>query len=68
MKGLKTVNEIVQAYGIHPAQVGKWEKAIQENAANIFKGKHAAKPVAEHRQQDKLYNEIGRLKMGLDCG
>ncbi len=66
LKGLKTVNEIGQAYGVHPAQVGKWKKVIQENAANIFKTKRGPKPVAEHRQPDKLYSEIGRLKMELD--
>ena len=66
LKGLKTVNEIGQAYGVHPAQVGKWKKAIQDNAAQLFEGKRGPKPVAEHRQPDKLYSEIGRLKMELD--
>ena len=24
VRGVKTINEIAQAYGIHPVQVGKW--------------------------------------------
>ena len=30
--GVKTVNEIGQAYGVHPVQVGQWKKAILDQA------------------------------------
>jgi len=66
LKGEKTVNEIGQAYGVHPVQVGQWKKAIQEQAASLFEGKRGPKPVAEHQQPDKLFSEIGKLKMELD--
>jgi len=66
LKGVKTINEIGQAYGIHPVQVSQWKKAIQEQASRLFEGKRGPKPVAEHQQPDKLYSEIGKLKMELD--
>ena len=66
LKGEKTVNEIGQEYGVHPVQVGQWKKAIQEQASSLFEGKRGPKPVAEHRQPDKLFSEIGKLKMELD--
>jgi len=66
LKGEKTVNEIGQAYGVHPVQVGQLKKAIQEQAASLFEGKRGPKPVAEHQQPDKLFSEIGKLKMELD--
>ena len=66
LKGIKTVNEIGQEYGVHPVQVGQWKKAIQEQASRLFEGKRGPKPVAEHQQPDKLFSEIGKLKMELD--
>ncbi len=66
VKGMKTINEIGQAYGVHPVQVGQWKKAILERAQCLFEGKRGPKPVAEHKQPEKLFSEIGKLKMELD--
>jgi transposase-like protein len=66
LKGVKTINEIGQEYGVHPVQVGQWKKAIQEQAAQLFEGKRGPKPVAEHREPERLYSEIGKPKMELD--
>ncbi|MDP2832842.1 MAG: IS3 family transposase, partial [Pseudomonadota bacterium] len=30
LRGVKTLNEIGQEYGVHPVQVGQWKKEIQE--------------------------------------
>tara|TARA_R110000824_G_scaffold188777_1_gene370088 strand:+ start:116 stop:415 length:300 start_codon:yes stop_codon:yes gene_type:complete len=64
--GLKTVNEIGQAYGVHPVQVSQWKKAILDQAGTLFEGKRGPKPVAEKDAPERLYSEIGRLKMELD--
>ena len=64
--GVKTVNEIGQAYGVHPVQVGQWKKAIMDQAGALFEGKRGPKPVAEKDAPERLYSEIGRLKMELD--
>ena len=66
LRGVKTINEIGQEYGVHPVQVGQWKKEIQEQAKTIFEGKRGPKPVAEHRTSEQLYSEIGRLKVELD--
>jgi len=66
LKGVKTINEIAQEYGVHPVQVGQWKKAIQEQASRLFEGKRGPKPVAEHHRPEKLFSEIGKLKMELD--
>lgn len=66
LKGDKTINEIAQKYEVHPLQIGQWKKAIQERASSLFDAKRGTKPVAEHREPDKLFGEIGRLKMELD--
>ena len=66
VRGMKTLNEIGQEYGVHPVQVGQWKKAILEQASTLFEGKRGPKPVAAHREPDLLYSEIGKLTMELD--
>ncbi len=66
LQGVKTINQIGQEYGVHPIQVGQWKKAIQKNASALFEGKRGPKPVVEHQQPEKLFSEIGKLKMELD--
>ena len=64
--GLKTINQIAQAHGVHPVQVGQWKKEILERAGSLFEGKRAPKPVNEYSEPERLYGEIGKLKMELD--
>ena len=67
LKEEKTVNEIGQVYGVHPTQVSQWKRAIQEQAQSLFEGqKRGPKPAAEHQEPEKLFSEIGKLKMELD--
>ena len=66
VKGVKTINEIGQEFGVHPVLVGQWKKAILDKAAVVFEGKRGPKPVAEHREPEKHFSEIGKLKMELD--
>jgi transposase len=66
VRGVKTINEIAQEYGVHPVLVGQWKKEILEQAGTLFEGKRGPKPQATHESEDRLYGEIGRLKMELD--
>ena len=64
--GVKTINQIAQDHGVHPVQVGQWKKEILERAGSLFEGKRGPKAVNEHSEPERLYGEIGKLKMGLD--
>jgi len=66
VRGVKTLNEIAQDYEVHPMQIGQWKKAIQEQAKTLFEGRRGPMPVASHQEPERLYSEIGRLKMELD--
>ena len=68
LRGEKTINEIGHDHGVHPAQVGQWKRAIQEEAKTLFEGKRGPKPaaVAEYQEPERLHSEIGKLKMALD--
>jgi transposase-like protein len=62
----KTINQIGQEFEVHPIQVGLWKKALQEQAKTLFEGKRGPKPIDAQSEPDRLYGEIGRLKMELD--
>jgi len=66
LRGVKTVNEIGQEFGVHPVQVGQWKKDIQGQAKTLFEGRIGPAPLAAHKEPDRLHGEIGRLKMELD--
>jgi len=66
IRGVKTINQIAQEYGVHPVQVGQWKKEIQEQACKLFEGKRGPKPVNAESDPDRLYAKIGQLNMELD--
>ena len=66
IRGERTINEIGRDYGVHPIQVGMWKKEILVRAGTLFEGKRGPKAVDGPGDTERLYGEIGRLKMDLD--
>ena len=66
VREIKTLNEIGQEYGVHPVQVSHWKKALLEKASDLFEGKRGPPAVSEQSDPERLYSEIGRLKVELD--
>jgi transposase-like protein len=66
IRGVRTVNEIGQEYGVHPVQVGQWKREIQERAETLFAKKRGPKKEDGPGDAERLYSEIGRLKVELD--
>jgi transposase len=64
--GMKTINQIAQEHDIHPMQVRQCKRDIQDQAKTLFEGKRGPEPVSAASSPDRLYGEIGRLKMELD--
>ena len=64
--GMKTINQIALEHDVHPMQVRQWKRDIQDQAKTLFEGKRGPKPVSPASSPDRLYGEIGRLKMELD--
>ena len=65
-KGDRTIAELASEFGVHPNQISKWKKQLLDGLPEIF---------AHHRQQDRrdqqeltdrLYQQIGQLKVELD--
>jgi len=66
IRGIKTVNEIGQEFGVHPTRVSLWKKELQEQKSNLFDVKRGPRPVDPSVSSERLCSEIGRLKMELD--
>jgi transposase-like protein len=62
----RTLDEPGQEFGVHPVQISQWKKDWLQRASELFESKRGPQPVAEHRDPERLYGEIGRLKMELD--
>ncbi len=66
IKGLRTVNEIANAFSVHPNLVGKWKKQATEQLPQLFQDGRARQQVADEELQAQLYQQIGQLKVELD--
>ena len=66
LRGLRTLNEIGQEYGVHPKMVGDWKLEMQRQAKTLFDVKRGKKKLNEDANVERLYSEIGKLKMSLD--
>jgi transposase len=53
---------------VYPVQVSQWKKEIHSHCKTLFEGKRGLvpAPVVEHTKLERLYSEIGRLKIELD--
>ena len=66
LKGHHTVNQIAAEFDVHPTQVNTWKKQLLEESVDIFsKGRKQQADNAEE-ERDKLYSQIGRLKVEVD--
>jgi len=65
LKGMETIAQIAQRHQVHPNQVRSWKKQLQEGGAQVFQNNHQRIEKAQHRKEEALYEQIGRLQMEL---
>lgn len=67
LKERKTANEIATPFDVHPTQLSVWKKRLLEGLPQFFA--EASTPQGESKEQaltDRLYQQIGQLKVELD--
>jgi transposase-like protein len=65
LKNEETISELASRFGIHPAMINNWRRALVDGAADIFdKGQKSRKQT--EAQIDELYRQIGRLQVERD--
>jgi len=66
-KGLKTINEIASESEVHPSQVTLWKKQLLEEIPTLFANNQSQKQKKDEDLTAMLYQQIGQLKVELDC-
>ena len=65
IKGQKTISEIASEYEVHPNQVSQWKRHLRDGIEDVFADPRKSGR-SEVKEKDRLYQEIGRLKVELD--
>ena len=65
-KGEHTLNELAGRYEVHSSQVVQWKQRLLAGASDLFNGGVDRDAEAEAALRDRLYQEIGQLKVELD--
>ena len=63
----KTVNELASTYGVHPTQIAHWKHRLQKELPDIFSVRRDKRERDQEAFQAQLYQQIGQLKVELDC-
>jgi putative transposase len=66
LKGVKTVNELASAYGVHPTQIAHWKHRLHKEMPDIFSARRDKRDRDQEAFQAQLYQQIGQLKVELD--
>lgn len=64
----RTINEIANAYEVHPAQVRKWKKELLDGASSIFQDpkKREIDVKRQEQQEAVLQQKVGQLTIEND--
>lgn len=66
LKGHKTISELTSEFGVHATQINTWKRQLLEGATGLF-GSSVQKQVESHEaEKERLYSQIGRLKVEVD--
>jgi transposase-like protein len=66
IRGEKTGNELAGLYQVHPTQISEWKKRALEGMAELFADGRQKPRQDDEALKDRLYEEIGRLKVERD--
>lgn len=66
IRGVKTINQIAENFGVHPVVVGQWKKQAVDDMAEVFSKERDTDHAEFERREAELYQQIGRLKVELD--
>ena len=67
IRNQSTIVEIASEKGVHPSQVNNWKRQALDGLPSIFSDNHDNGKQDGEKLQAELYQQIGQLKVELDC-
>jgi transposase-like protein len=66
IRGQQTINEIASIYAVHPNQVMQWKKQALATLPETFSPRRKRAAQEDEQLKERLYQQIGQLKVELD--
>lgn len=66
IRGEQSINQLSAIYEVHPNQIGIWKKQAQEAVKAAFNGQKPHHQQSDDELKERLYSQIGQLKVELD--
>lgn len=66
LKEHKTISALTAEFGVHPTQIGRWKTIALSGLEKIFSEKERFDQRARDELIDRLYQQIGKLKVEVD--
>jgi len=67
LKEIRSIQEIAQEFEVHPTQVSKWKKKLEEDLSSVFERGNKKRGQNElEKERDKLHSKIGQLTIEVD--
>lgn len=66
IKGEDKINQIASINQIHPNQIKRWKKLIEENASLLFSDKRKSENRSQEQLIEQLYKVVGQRDIELD--
>ena len=66
VRGEKSLSELASEFEVHANLVASWKRQLTEGAAGLFDGGRPPDSGESQAREEKLYEQIGRLKMEVE--
>jgi transposase len=65
-KEQKTIKELAQEFGVLPVQISEWKKHLLSRSSEVFSVGRNREEEDLQKREEKLFEQIGRLKVEVD--
>ncbi len=66
IKNKKTMNELSVQFDVNPVMISKWKTEFLENMNLVFEKERGSSDQSDSSEMEKLYAQIGQLKVEND--